>query len=184
MDTQISESKHTLRRSRTHAWKNLGKCTEQLAMISSPSTSWMLSVPTSALTWRMISAITGAPQRWCEDQASLTYDEQVQLYLPKQFRTTQKILSEYTAYSAERHRDWQSLNAIERGSHHKASWVTVDKTNKRWSLRSSSKQDHDRRTPNWDRITGLPGAVYPRHRLGCLPNGLPKWMLKDRTGRL
>ena len=60
LDTQTSDSKHTCRRSGMHARKKAG---EQLEMISAPSTGRMTSVPTSAPTWRMISATIRAPER-------------------------------------------------------------------------------------------------------------------------
>jgi hypothetical protein len=60
MDTQTSDSKHIWRRSGKHARKKAG---EQLEMISAPSIGRMSSVPTTALTWRMISATARAPER-------------------------------------------------------------------------------------------------------------------------
>ena len=44
-------------------------------MISAPSTGLMSSAPTSALTWRMISATAGALQRWWEDQPTERHRE-------------------------------------------------------------------------------------------------------------
>jgi len=60
VDTQTSDSEHTWRRSGKHTRRRAG---EQLVMISALSTGKMSSVPTSAPTWRMISATTGAPER-------------------------------------------------------------------------------------------------------------------------
>jgi hypothetical protein len=60
MDTQTSDSEHTWRWSGKHTWRKAG---EQLEMISAPSTVRMSSVPTSAPTWRMISATIRAPER-------------------------------------------------------------------------------------------------------------------------
>jgi hypothetical protein len=53
MDTQTSDNNHTRGRSGKHTRRKAG---DQLEMISARSTGWMLSVPTRALTWRMISA--------------------------------------------------------------------------------------------------------------------------------
>jgi len=71
-----NNSEHTWRRSGKHTRR---KASEQLEMISAPSTGRMTSVPTSAPTWRMISATARAPERWWPDQASSIYDEWVQL---------------------------------------------------------------------------------------------------------
>jgi hypothetical protein len=60
MDTQTSDSNHTWRRNGKHTRRRAG---EQLEMISAPSTGRMSSVPTSAPTWRMISATATAPER-------------------------------------------------------------------------------------------------------------------------
>jgi hypothetical protein len=60
VDTQTSDSEHTWRRSGKHTRRRAG---EQLEMISAPSTGRMSSVPTSAPTWRMISATSNAPER-------------------------------------------------------------------------------------------------------------------------
>jgi len=60
VDTQTSDSEHTWRRSGKHTRRRAG---EQLEMISAPSTGRMSSVPTSAPTRRVISAITNAPER-------------------------------------------------------------------------------------------------------------------------
>jgi len=60
VDTQTSDSEHTWRRSGMHTRRRAG---EQLEMISAPSTGRMSSVPTSAPTWRMISATARAPER-------------------------------------------------------------------------------------------------------------------------
>jgi len=63
VDTQTSDSEHTWRRSGQYTRRKTGERTKQLDMISAPSTGRMSSVPTSAPTWRMISATTGAPER-------------------------------------------------------------------------------------------------------------------------
>jgi len=60
VDTQTSDSKHTWRKSGKHTRR---KASEQLEMISAPSTGRMSSVPTSAPTWRIISATIRAPER-------------------------------------------------------------------------------------------------------------------------
>jgi len=62
VDTQTSDSKHTWRRSGQHTRRKTGECNQQLE-ISAPSTGLMSSVPTSAPTWRMISATARAPER-------------------------------------------------------------------------------------------------------------------------
>ena len=96
VDTQTSDSEHTWRWSGKHTRRNTGEHNQQLEMISAPSTGRMLSVPTSAPTWRMISATARAPEKWWEDQVSLIYAERLQLCLPKQFRTRPKMISECT----------------------------------------------------------------------------------------
>ena len=60
VDTQTSDSEHALSRSGKHTRR---RAAEQLEMISAPSTGRMSSVPTSAPTWRMISATIRAPER-------------------------------------------------------------------------------------------------------------------------
>jgi len=60
MDTQMSDSNYSWRRNRKHTQRKAG---EQLEMISTPSTERMSSVPTSALTRRMISVTARALQR-------------------------------------------------------------------------------------------------------------------------
>jgi len=57
VDTQISDSKNTWRRSRKHTRRKPGECNEQLEIISAPSTGQMSSVPTSTPNRRMISAM-------------------------------------------------------------------------------------------------------------------------------
>jgi len=59
VDTQTSDSEHTSRRNGKHT---RSKASEQLEMISAPSTGRMSCVPTSALTWRMISATANAQE--------------------------------------------------------------------------------------------------------------------------
>jgi len=107
MDTQTSDSKHTWRRSGKHTRRKPGERDQQLDMISAPSTGRMSSVPTSALTSRMISATARAPERWCEDQASLIYAEWVQLCLP---------------------------NGSAWGRRRMASWEIVETTTEKWRL--------------------------------------------------
>jgi len=60
VDTQTTDSEHTWRRSGKHTWRKAG---EELEMISAPSTGRMLSVPTSAPTWRNISVTARALAR-------------------------------------------------------------------------------------------------------------------------
>jgi hypothetical protein len=86
-DTQTSDSKHTWGRSEKHTRRKAGERKQQLMMISAPSTGRMPSVPTSAPTWRRLSATAGAPEmmRRSSDRASLIHAEQVQLCLPMQF---------------------------------------------------------------------------------------------------
>jgi len=74
MDTKTSDSEHTWRRSGKHTWR---KASEQLEMISTPSTGRILSVSTCAPPGRMISATATAPERRWNDQGSLTHAERV-----------------------------------------------------------------------------------------------------------
>jgi len=60
MDTQISDSEHSRRRSRKNTQRKAG---EQSAMISAPITKQMISEPTSSPTMRMISATARPPVR-------------------------------------------------------------------------------------------------------------------------
>ena len=63
VDTQQSDSDHTWRRRGKRNRRKAGERTQQLEMISAPSTGRMSSVPTSAPTRRMISATARAPER-------------------------------------------------------------------------------------------------------------------------
>jgi len=63
VDTQTCDNKHTWRRSGKHTRRKAGERNQQLEMISAPRTGRMSSVPTSAPTWRMISATARAPER-------------------------------------------------------------------------------------------------------------------------
>jgi hypothetical protein len=56
-------NQHTWRWSGMHTRRKAGERTQQLEMISAPSTGRMSSVPTSAPTCRMISATARAPER-------------------------------------------------------------------------------------------------------------------------
>jgi len=62
VDTQTSDNKHSWRRSGKHTRRKARERNQQLE-ISASSTGRMSSVPTSALTWRMISATGSAPER-------------------------------------------------------------------------------------------------------------------------
>ena len=74
----------------------------------------------------------------------------------------------------KRHRKRQSQNGIMRDS-----WDNYGEM-----MTEHSDQDHGQITPSWDWIRGLSGALHRRHRLGCLPTGLPNRMLNDHTGGL
>ena len=63
VDTQTSDSEHTWRRNRKHTRRKVGERTEQLEMISAPSTGRMSSVPTSGPTRRMISTTARALEK-------------------------------------------------------------------------------------------------------------------------
>jgi hypothetical protein len=54
--TQTSDSEHTWRRSGKHTRRKAGEGNQQLETISAPSLGQMSGVPTSASTWRKISA--------------------------------------------------------------------------------------------------------------------------------
>jgi len=62
VDTQTSDSKHTWRKSGKHTRRKASERNQQLE-VSASSTGRMSSVPTSAPTWRMISATARAPER-------------------------------------------------------------------------------------------------------------------------
>ena len=62
IDTHTSDSQHTWRRSGKQSRGIAAEHTQQLEMISVPSKLRMSSVPTSALTWRMISGTARAPE--------------------------------------------------------------------------------------------------------------------------
>jgi len=142
MDTQTSDNKHTWRRSGKHTRRKADECTHQLEMISARSTGRMLSVPTSAPTWRMISATAWAPKRWWHDQVRLIYAKRVQLCLlkwfrtghrttafclPKQLWTSPKMISKCTEWFTERHHERQSRQ-LSRGddwAYRPRSWPSV-----------------------------------------------------------
>ena len=174
MDTQTSDIKHTWRRSRKHTRRKAGEYTQQLEIISAPSTGRMSSVPLRAPTWRIISATIRAPETWWEDQESLICAKGVNVCLLKQFRTRPEMISERTEWSTELDRARMSLNGIMRHSG----------DNYREIMTEHSNQDHGRMTSNWHWIRGLSGAIYSRHRLGCVPNRLPKRIPNDHTGGL
>ena len=114
MDTQTSDSKHTWRRCGKHTRRN---ACEQLEMISAPSTGRMSSVPTSAPTWRMISATARAPERRWEVKRVWS--------MPNECNYVYRS-------SSERDRKWSSNvpnrlpNGIARDSHRMASWDRRD----------------------------------------------------------
>ena len=74
----------------------------------------------------------------------------------------------------EWHRERQLSNVIMRGC-----WDIY-----RQRITEYTKQDHGIMTKYWDSTRGLSRALYWRHRLGCLPNSLPQWMLNDHIGGL
>jgi len=103
------------------SWSLVDECTlevitsrinKQVEMLSASSTRRMISVPPSAPTSRIISATARTLERWWEDQASLIFAAQVQIWLPKQVRTWPKMSCERTIKFTNWHRERQSLNAI------------------------------------------------------------------------
>jgi len=78
---------------RNLTWRN--DC-GQWKMIGAPSNGRMSSVPTSTLTWRMISAMARALERWRDFQASLIYAKQGQVCILKKVQMRPIMISERT----------------------------------------------------------------------------------------
>jgi len=125
-------------------------------------------------------------KRWWEDQGRLMYAKQVPIWQPKKFRTRYRTTPFVYWSSSEPDQKWfpnvqnSLLNGIARDSHRMALWDSLDYYQK--MITGLPRMEGAGTYYYWDWIRGLSGALYQRHRLGCLPNGLPNWMPNDYTG--
>ena len=63
--------------------------------------------------------------------------------------------------------------------------IMRDSWDNNWEIMTEhSDKDDTQITLNWDWIRGPSVALYQRNQLGCLPHGLPNWMMNDQTGGL